>query len=69
VALTFIARSENAGTLARQLGVRQLVTRLLQGFIVIDAIAATVAAGWPSGLAVLLLLLPTLFIARWAPMT
>jgi 4-hydroxybenzoate polyprenyltransferase len=69
VLLTQVARSENAGTLARKLGVRNLVTRLLQGFIVIDAIAATAAAGWPAGLAVLLLLIPTLLIARWAAMT
>jgi 4-hydroxybenzoate polyprenyltransferase len=69
IALTYIARSENAGTFARQLGVRNLVTRLLQGFIVIDAVAATFAAGWPSGLAVVLLLIPTLLVARRAPMT
>ncbi len=69
VALTFVARSEHLGTMARQLGVRHLVTRMLQGFIVIDAIAATAAAGWPSGLAVLSLLIPTLIIARWAAMT
>jgi 4-hydroxybenzoate polyprenyltransferase len=69
IVLTQIARSESVGSLARQLGVRNLVTRLLQGFIVIDALAATAAAGWPSGLAVLALLIPTLIIARWADMT
>jgi hypothetical protein len=46
-----------------------VVTRMLQGFIVIDAVAATLAAGWIAGLAVLALLIPTLIIARWAAMT
>jgi hypothetical protein len=57
------------GNIARSLRVRNLVTRMLQGFIVIDAIAATLAAGWMAGLAVLALLIPTLVIARWAAMT
>jgi hypothetical protein len=42
---------------------------MFQGFIVVDAIAATLAAGWPSGLAVLALLIPTLLLARRIPMT
>ena len=69
VGLTYVARSEMVGNFARSLRVRNLVTRLLQGFIVIDAIAATLAAGWAAGLAVLALLIPTLIIARWAAMT
>lgn len=69
VGLTYVARSEMVGNLARSLRVRNLVTRLLQGFIVIDAIAATLAAGWMAGLTVLALLIPTLIITRWAAMT
>lgn len=69
VGLTYAARSEMVGDVARTLRVRHLVTRLLQGFIVIDALAATIAAGWPSGLAVLALLIPTILIARRTPMT
>jgi hypothetical protein len=69
LALTYVARSETIGAMSRKLRVRSLVTRLLQGFIVIDAAAATVAAGWWSGLAVLALLIPTILLARRAPMT
>jgi 4-hydroxybenzoate polyprenyltransferase len=69
VALTQTARSETVGELARRLHVRNLVTRMIQAFIVIDAVAATLAAGWLSGLAVLALLIPTILIARRAPMT
>jgi 4-hydroxybenzoate polyprenyltransferase len=69
VALTYVARSEMVGNLARSLHIRNVVTRMLQGFIVIDAVAATLAAGWIAGLAVLALLIPTLIIARWAAMT
>lgn len=69
VGLTYVARSEMVGNLARSLHIRHVVTRLLQGFIVIDAIVATLAAGWLAGLAVLALLIPTLIIARRAAMT
>jgi 4-hydroxybenzoate polyprenyltransferase len=69
VALTYIARSETIGAMSRRLRVQNLVTRLIQGFIVIDAVAATAAAGWQSGLVVLLLLIPTILLARRAPMT
>lgn len=69
VGLTYVARSEMVGNLARSLHIRSLVTRLLQGFIVIDAVVATLAAGWLAGLAVLALLIPTLIIARRAAMT
>lgn len=69
VGLTYVARSEMVGNLARSLHIRNLVTRLLQGFIVIDAIVSTLAAGWLAGLAVLALLIPTLIIARRAAMT
>lgn len=69
VGLTYVARSEMVGNLARSLHIRNVVTRLLQGFIVIDAVVATLAAGWLAGLAVLALLVPTLTIARRAAMT
>ena len=69
VALTYVARSEMVGNLARSLHIRNVVTRMLQGFIVIDAVVAALAAGWVAGLAVLALLIPTLIIARWAAMT
>ena len=67
--LTYIARSETVGEWSRMLRVRNLVTRMIQGFIVLDALAATLAADWEAGLIVLALLIPTLFIARRAPMT
>jgi 4-hydroxybenzoate polyprenyltransferase len=69
VLLTHVARSETVGALARRLRVRNLVTRMIQGFIVWDALAATYAAGWRSGLAVLALLIPAMIVARRAPMT
>ena len=69
VGLTYVARSEMIGNVARSLHIRNVVTRLLQGFIVLDAIAATLAAGWLAGLAVLALLIPTMIIARRAAMT
>ncbi|HEX6962239.1 MAG TPA: UbiA family prenyltransferase [Lacipirellula sp.] len=69
VMITIVARSETIGEWSQKLHVRNVVTRMLQGFIVLDAAAATLAAGWPSGLAVLALLVPTVFIARRAPMT
>ena len=69
IVLTHVAQSETIGELSRKLRVRNLVTRMIQGFIVLDAIAATLAAGWQSGLAVLALLIPTILIARRAPMT
>jgi 4-hydroxybenzoate polyprenyltransferase len=68
-ALTLAARSEALGDESRRRRTRQLVTRMIQGFIVIDAIAAGVAAGWASGLVVLALLAPTLAVARRTPMT
>jgi 4-hydroxybenzoate polyprenyltransferase len=49
--------------------IRAAITRLLVGFILMDACAATAAAGWLSGFAVVLLLAPTLLGARKAPMT
>jgi 4-hydroxybenzoate polyprenyltransferase len=49
--------------------IRRAVKRLIVGFILIDACAATAAAGLPSGWAVLALVAPTLAAARWAPMT
>jgi len=49
--------------------IRGAVKRLLLGFVLIDACAALAAAGWTAGIAVLLLLLPTLAGARRAPMT
>jgi hypothetical protein len=49
--------------------IRGAIKRLLIGFVLIDACAALAAAGWTAGLAVLLLLAPTLAGARKAPMT
>jgi 4-hydroxybenzoate polyprenyltransferase len=69
VALTYIARSEASGSPDDALRRRRFVKRMILGFIVIDAIAATFAGGWPSGLAVLCLMLPSQIAARWAPMT
>lgn len=69
IGVTKLAQTETTGSLAYRLQVRGVVTWLLRGFIVIDAIAATFAAGWPSGLAVLSLLVPALVASRWAPMT
>lgn len=69
VALTYIARGETAGDPAAIAARRTLVKRMIMGFIVLDACAATLAAGWPSGLAVFALLIPSQIAARWAPMT
>ena len=69
IGLTYVARSETVGSVAQMLQKRVTVTRLIQGFIVLDAIAATAAAGWQAGLIVLALLIPTLLLARTAPMT
>jgi 4-hydroxybenzoate polyprenyltransferase len=69
VALTLLARRETGDDVARAMNIRGCVKRMILGFIVIDACAATFAAGWMSGVAVLLLLVPTLVAARQAPMT
>lgn len=69
VVLTAIARRETDDSAARRVRVRRIVTRMILGFIVIDAAAATFAAGLPSGLAVLALIIPSLVVARRAPMT
>lgn len=66
--LTTIARGETDSA-ARGMRVRRLVTRMILGFIVMDAAVATFAAGLPSGLAVLGLIIPSLLGARRAPMT
>ncbi len=69
VALTYIARREVHDSPQDALRIRTTVKRMILGFIVIDASAATWAAGWPSGLAVLALLIPSLLGSRRAPMT
>jgi len=48
---------------------RRHVSKLLLGFIFLDALACTVAVGWPAGLIVLTLVVPSWVISRWAPMT
>jgi len=48
---------------------RRHVSKLLLGFIFLDALACTVAVGWPAGLMVLTLVVPSWVISRWAPMT
>lgn len=61
-----------AGRAARALepmAIRGAVKKLLIGFVLMDACAATAAAGLLSGVAVLLMLAPTLIAARRAPMT
>lgn len=57
------------GNLARSLHIRNVVTRMLQGFIVIDAVAATLAAGWMAGLVVLALVDSDADYCAWAAMT
>jgi 4-hydroxybenzoate polyprenyltransferase len=69
VLLTYIARSEAAGDPARHVARRRLVKAMILGFIVLDSFAVTYAAGWQAGLTVLALLIPTLLLARAAPMT
>jgi 4-hydroxybenzoate polyprenyltransferase len=69
VCLTYLARGEATGSAAQDAARRTLIKALLQGFIVIDAVIATVAAGWPAGAIVLSLLIPTWFLSRRAPMT
>jgi 4-hydroxybenzoate polyprenyltransferase len=69
VALTYVARREVHDSPQRAQHIRRTVKRMILGFIVIDAMAATWAAGWASGLAVLALLIPSLIGARRAPMT
>ncbi len=48
---------------------RLTVGTLISLFIPIDAAACALAVGWPSGLAVLCLLIPTRILARWTPQT
>jgi 4-hydroxybenzoate polyprenyltransferase len=69
VALTLLAKRETGEDFDRSLRIRSWVKRMIVGFIVLDAIAAALAAGWPSGLAVLALVIPSLLAARRAPMT
>jgi 4-hydroxybenzoate polyprenyltransferase len=69
VVLTVLARRETGGSVEQSFRTRALVTKMILGFIVLDACAATVAAGWLSGVAVLALLIPSLLAARRAPMT
>lgn len=69
VTLTYIARGEATGDSLAIAAKRTLVKRMIMGFIVLDAAAATLAAGWPSGLAVLALLVPSQLASRWAAMT
>jgi 4-hydroxybenzoate polyprenyltransferase len=49
--------------------VRQTVGRLIMLFLVIDAAACALAAGWTAGLAVLSLIVPMKLLARLTPMT
>jgi 4-hydroxybenzoate polyprenyltransferase len=52
-----------------QTRVRSAVGTLIKLFIVIDAAASALAAGWQAGIAVLCLLIPTFLLARRIPMT
>ena len=49
--------------------VRRTVGGLITLFVPLDAVAATAAAGWGAGLAVLLLLVPVRILARWTGQT
>lgn len=49
--------------------IRRFVGWLILGFLAIDALVCLAAAGWIAAAAVLLLVFPTLFLARVAPMT
>lgn len=69
VGITYLARSETVGTAAQMIRTRIGVTRLIQGFIVLDSIAATASAGLAAGLVVLALLAPTMWLARRIAMT
>ena len=48
---------------------RGYVSKLLLGFVFLDALACYAAAGWQTGLIVLTLVIPPRIISRWAPMT
>ncbi len=48
---------------------RRHVSLLLLGFIFLDALACYAAMGWPTGLILLTLVLPTKIAKHWAPMT
>ncbi len=69
VTLTYFVRRETTDDDAEMVQRRTVVTRMILGFIVLDACAAMLAAGWLSGLSVLALVVPSLIAARWAPMT
>ena len=49
--------------------VQQAVSRLITMFIPLDALACAAAAGWPTALLVVSLLIPTYIATRRAPMT
>ncbi len=48
---------------------QKIVKKMILGFIVLDAIFVTFLAGWPYGLAVLSLLVPSVLLARWIYVT
>ncbi len=48
---------------------RQHVTKLLLGFVFLDALAVAFVVGWSSGLIILTLIIPSWVASRWAPMT
>ncbi len=64
IGLTLLARNE-AGSAKIQKSVSLLITM----FIPLDALACAAVAGWPAGLLVLSLLIPTYIATRRAPMT
>ena len=67
--ITHVARAETSGTVEQVGAVRNKVTQAIQRFILVDALVATCATGWPVGAAVLALLIPTKWLARTTPMT
>ncbi len=49
--------------------IRRFVGWMILGFLAVDALVCLAAGGWVAGAAVLFLVLPTLLLARVAPMT
>lgn len=65
----FVYFNWTAGVRDRRFHFRNPVTRLIQGFVLIDAYAVFVALGTGEALIILALLIPTWIASRFAPMT
>ncbi|NOZ41503.1 MAG: UbiA family prenyltransferase [Planctomycetes bacterium] len=64
IGLTLLARKE-----AESARIQKYVSLMITLFIPFDALACAAGAGWPAGLTVFLLLIPTYIATRRAPMT